>query len=99
MAWGWARGTLTGVVMVTVVAFVSAVAVLSVRVTTARLKANPWAVPWFAAAFALWVLRSTEDRTSSASADSPEPAAVELERAVGVFARPVAPPRRHLRAV
>ena len=88
-----------GVVMVAVVAFVSVVAVMSVRVTTARLKANPWAVEWFPAAFALWVLRSTADHTSSATADSPEPAAVGLERVVGVLARPVAPPRRHLRAV
>lgn len=92
-------GKMWGVMLVAVLAFVSAVAVLSVRVTSARMKANPWAVEWFPAAFAVWVLQSTEDHTSAVIAGSREPAAVGLELVVATVARPVAPPRRHLRAV
>lgn len=86
-------------VLVVLIAWVSAVATLSVWVTAARLKPNPWAVDWFAAEFGRWVAESVEDHTYADGAYIPGPDPEALTQVVAVVARPVASPRRHLLAV
>lgn len=90
-------GTLTGVVLVAVTVFVSVAACVTVRLSARGMRPNPWAAPGFPLAFATWVLESMGDRIDGDDGDTPGPAPEELARVVAVLARPVAPPRRHLR--
>jgi hypothetical protein len=90
---------LRGVVLVVVIAWVSAMATVTVQVLAARRKPNPWAVDWFPAAFARWVETSVEDHISADGAYIPGPDPEALSQVVAVVARPVAGLRRQLLAV
>ena len=77
--------------LVIVLVAVWAVLIVMARVTVARMRPDPWRVPEFREWFAGWVLQSVADH------QDPVPAVGELESAVAVLTRPVAPPARHLR--
>lgn len=85
--------------LVAVTVFVSVVACVTVRVTVSRMRANPWRVAGFAEEFAAVVLESTAPDTALCADDpgSTEIAVGALAQVVALVARPVAPPRRHLR--
>ena len=65
--------------------------IVSARVTVARMRPDPWRVPEFREWFAGWVASSVADHRG------PAPVVGELESAVAVLTRPVAPPSRRLR--